>query len=74
MQPRGNSTLNQACDGGTVRRENGAEKRITGVGSMQMCMFDGVVRTLTGVRHVLELRKNLNSLGTLDSSGYRCLI
>ena len=38
---------------------------------MQMCMFDGVVRTLTGVRHVLELRKNLNSLGTLDSSGYR---
>ncbi|XP_071689077.1 uncharacterized protein [Rutidosis leptorrhynchoides] len=32
-------------------------------------MYDGTVRTLTDVRHVPELRKNLISLGTLDSIG-----
>ncbi|KAK3010795.1 hypothetical protein RJ639_011899 [Escallonia herrerae] len=32
-------------------------------------MHDGIVRTLTDVRHVPELRKNLISLGTLDSNG-----
>ncbi|KAK2970265.1 hypothetical protein RJ640_000824 [Escallonia rubra] len=34
-------------------------------------MHDGIVRTLTDVRHVPELRKNLISLGTLDSNDYR---
>ncbi|KAK2972776.1 hypothetical protein RJ640_027871 [Escallonia rubra] len=32
-------------------------------------MHDGIVRTLTDVRHVPELRKILISLGTLDSNG-----
>ncbi|PKA56982.1 Retrovirus-related Pol polyprotein from transposon TNT 1-94 [Apostasia shenzhenica] len=32
-------------------------------------MFDGVIRTLTEVRHVPDLRKGLISLGTLDASG-----
>ena len=32
-------------------------------------MHDGVVRTLTDVRHVPELKKNLISLGTLDDIG-----
>ncbi|GAV77504.1 hypothetical protein CFOL_v3_20975 [Cephalotus follicularis] len=32
-------------------------------------MFDGVVRTLADVQHVLDLRKNLISLGTPDSRG-----
>ena len=30
-------------------------------------MFDGVIRTLTDVRHVPELRKKIISLGVLDS-------
>ena len=33
-------------------------------------MFDGVVRVLSNVRHVLELRKNLISLGVLDDLCY----
>jgi hypothetical protein len=33
-------------------------------------MFDNVVRTLREVRHVPEIKKNLISLGTLDSKGY----
>jgi len=46
--------------------------KIVGVGSIQIRMHDGSVRTLTNVRHVPELRKNLISLGVLDSAGYRC--
>ena len=34
-------------------------------------MHDGIVRTLSNVRHVPDLRKNLISLGTLDSNGYK---
>jgi hypothetical protein len=34
-------------------------------------MFDGIVRTLIDVRHVPKLKKNLISLGVLDSRGYK---
>lgn len=34
-------------------------------------MYDSTVRTLTSVRHVLELKKKLISLGVLDSDGYK---
>jgi len=34
-------------------------------------MFDGVVRIVIGDRHVLGLKRNLISLGTLDVKGYR---
>jgi hypothetical protein len=37
-------------------------------------MYDGTVRMLTDVRHVPELRKNLISLGVLDSGGYKCTV
>ena len=36
----------------------------------QIKMFDSVVRTLGDVRHVPDLKKNLISLGTLDSNGF----
>ena len=32
-------------------------------------MYDGIVRTLAEVRHVPDLKKNLISLGALDSDG-----
>ncbi|XP_016540614.1 uncharacterized protein LOC107841125 [Capsicum annuum] len=34
-------------------------------------MIDGVVRTLGDVQYVLDLKRNLISLSTLDSNGYR---
>ena len=34
-------------------------------------MFDGMVRSLSDVRHVPGLKKNLISLGTLDKNGCR---
>ena len=36
-------------------------------------MADGIVRTLSDVRHVPDLKKNLISLGTLDANGCKFL-
>ncbi|KAG8498690.1 hypothetical protein CXB51_005073 [Gossypium anomalum] len=38
-------------------------------GTIKVKMFDGVVRTLSDVRYVPELKRNLISLSTLDSKG-----
>ena len=50
---------------------NNATCKISGVRSIQIKMFDGMVRTLSDVRHVAWLKKNLISLGTLDKNGCR---
>nr|GEX62887.1 retrotransposon protein, putative, Ty1-copia subclass [Tanacetum cinerariifolium] len=41
------------------------------IGSIQIKMFNGVVRTLTEVRYVPGLKRNLISLSTLDLKGYK---
>ena len=50
---------------------NNASCKIVGIGSIKIKMFNGIVRMLTKVRHVLELKNNLISLGVLDSGGYK---
>jgi hypothetical protein len=62
----------QSIDDGVVFMGNDFSCKIVGVGSVQIRMHDGSVRTLTDVRHVPELRNNLVSLGVLDFAGYRC--
>ena len=47
---------------------------VVGIGSIQIKIFDGTNKILTNVRHVLELRKNLISLGVLDTNGYKTFI
>ncbi|KAK3008763.1 hypothetical protein RJ639_013623 [Escallonia herrerae] len=59
----------RSFDGGKVLMGNDVAYKVVGIGSIQIEMHDGIVRTLTDVRHVPELRKNLISLGTLDSNG-----
>ena len=44
--------------------------KIVGIGTIKIKMFDGVIRTLHGVRHAPELKRNLISLGMLDNSKY----
>ncbi|KAG8496701.1 hypothetical protein CXB51_007821 [Gossypium anomalum] len=56
---------------GVVLMGNNASCKIAGVGTIKVKMFDGVVRILSDVRHVSELKRNLISLSTLDSKGYR---
>jgi hypothetical protein len=53
-----------------VRMGNDASCKVIGIGTIKIKMFDNVVRTLGEVRHVPEMKKNLISLGTLDSKGY----
>ncbi|KAE8721509.1 hypothetical protein F3Y22_tig00015910pilonHSYRG00102 [Hibiscus syriacus] len=43
---------------------------IVGIGDVRIKMHDGSVRTLSGVRHILDLKKNLISLGTLHKNGF----
>src|SRR3954470_301422 len=50
---------------------NNAECRVVGIGSIRMRMFDGEVRTVTNVRHVPEVSRNLLSLGALEARGCR---
>ena len=57
-------------DGGMVQKGNDATCPVIGIGTVKIKMFDGVVRVLSNVRHVPNLRKNLISLGLLDDLGY----
>ncbi|KAG8473109.1 hypothetical protein CXB51_035075 [Gossypium anomalum] len=56
---------------GVILMGNNSSCKIAGVGTIKVKMFDGVVRTLSDMRHVPELKRNLISLSTLDSKGYR---
>ncbi|KAG8483146.1 hypothetical protein CXB51_022101 [Gossypium anomalum] len=64
-------TTYETVSEGVILMENNASCKIAGVGTIKVKMFDGVVRTLSDVRHVLELKINLISLSTLDSKEYR---
>ena len=50
---------------------NDAVYKTVGIGNIRMRMFDGQVRTLTNVRHVSDLKKNLLSLRALEDRGYK---
>ena len=44
---------------------------IVGIGTIKIKMFNGTIRTIGEVRHVNGLKKNLLSLGQMDSHGYK---
>jgi hypothetical protein len=64
----------QSIDDNVVFMGNDISCKIVGIGSIRVKMYDGTIRTLTDVRHVPELRKNLIYLGVLDSGGYKCTV
>ena len=57
-------------NGSMVQMGNDATCPVIGIVTVKIKMFDGVVRVLSNVRHVPDLRKNLISLGVLDDLGY----
>lgn len=59
----------ESVDGGNVLMGNNVPCKVIGKGTVQIKMHDGIVRVLTDVRHVPDLKKNLISLGTLESMG-----
>ncbi|PHT54087.1 hypothetical protein CQW23_08549 [Capsicum baccatum] len=62
-------TIFESVGGGVVLMGNNTPCKVLGKGTVQIRMHDGVVRTLTDVRYVPNLKKNLISLGTLKSLG-----
>ncbi|MBA0613206.1 hypothetical protein Godav_013691 [Gossypium davidsonii] len=48
-----------------------AHKEVTGIGIVHIRINDRTIRTLSNVRHVPDLKKNLISLGILDSKSCR---
>ena len=56
---------------GSVLMGNDHSCRIEGIGSIKIQMFDGIVRTVSAVRYVPTMRKNLISLGVLDAKGHQ---
>lgn len=54
---------------GSVLMGNDQPCKIEGVEFVKIRMFDGVNQTLTHVRFISNMRKNLISFGVLDSHG-----
>ena len=54
--------------------DSGDVSYITGIGLIRLRNHDGSTRVLTDIRYVLKLKKNLISLGTLESKGYVVII
>jgi len=48
---------------------NYAQYKVTGIDTVKIKTHDGVVRILSNVRYVPDLKRNLVSLGTLESKG-----
>ena len=54
-----------------MRVGNDNQCNIAGIGSVQIKTHDGMTRTLTGVKHIPSMARNLISLSTLDCDGYK---
>ena len=57
-------------NGSMVQMGNDATCPVIGISTMKIKMFDEVVRVLSNVRHVPDLRRNLISLRVLDNLGH----
>jgi len=64
-------TTYQSISGGEVLMGNNMTCKVVGIGTVRIKMYDGVVRTLSDVLHMPDLKKNLLSLGIFDSQGYK---
>ena len=64
----------QSIDDGVGYTGNDISSKVVGIGSIRIKMFDGSVKILTNMRHVPQLRKNLISLGVLDTRGYKSIV
>jgi hypothetical protein len=58
-------------NGGLVRIGDNTSCEVIGIGSVKIKTHDGMTRTLTDVRHVPTMFRNLISLSTLDNLGYK---
>ena len=70
MTPRKDFLIDfKEISGGEVLMGNDHTCKVIGIGSIKFQLWDGSIRIIEGVRLVPKLRRNLLSLGMLDSSG-----
>jgi hypothetical protein len=62
-------TTLEIVDSDVVLIGNDAQCKVARIGTDQIKTHDGIIRTLTKVRYVPDLKPNLISLGTLESFG-----
>ncbi|KAG8490008.1 hypothetical protein CXB51_015369 [Gossypium anomalum] len=58
-----------SVEGGVVRMGNNSSSKVIGIGTVKIKMHDKTIKTLSDVRYVPDLRKNLISLSILDLKG-----
>ena len=68
---RGWFSTHETLSKGVVLMRSNASGKIASIGTVKIKMFNGVIRTLGDMRHVLDLKRRLISLSTLDSKGYK---
>ncbi|KAH9734072.1 Integrase catalytic domain-containing protein [Citrus sinensis] len=61
----------EPISGGSVYMGDYHALEIAGIGTIKIKLFDSTIRTIGEVRHVNGLKKNLLSLGQMDSHGYK---
>ena len=64
----------EELDGGVVLMGNNNACQTKGIGTVRLKMHDGTIKRLTDVRYIPDLKKNLISLGVLDSDGYKIIM
>lgn len=67
-------STHDSVQGEVVHMGNNAVCNFVGVRSVRIRMFDGMIYTLLNVHHVSDMKKNLISLGALNSDGSRCIL
>jgi hypothetical protein len=61
----------EPMNGGLVSVGNNTKCKVVGIDTIRFKIFDGIICTLTYVRHVVGLTKNLISFKALDRKGYK---
>ena len=65
------NTFDSTTTDGSVLGFDNSPCKIEGIGSVRIKMFDGTIRTLTDVRYILKMKRNLISVSALDAKGYK---
>ena len=74
MSSKGLVATFEPVDIGIVLMGNDTECKVVGIGIVQIKIHDGVVRTLSKVRYIPNMTRNLISFGTLEANGCRYLV
>jgi len=61
----------EKLDSGVVIIENDVACQMTGIGTVRIKMFNGMVRNLTDVRYVPHMKKNIISVAAVELKGLK---